>query len=1063
VIEDNAFDEAERLIQKTIENGSQFLDFSHLNLEHIPESIGQLTELKELNLEGLNLRILTGSIGQLTQLEYLLLGGNKLDTLPDSIGKLTQLKELYLEYNLLTILPGSMGQLTQLELLQLGDNKLNTLPESIGQLTQLKELYLELNGINKLPESIGQLTQLKTLSIFDNNICVLPGSLKELTQLEYLLLGGNEFEILPEPIGQLTQLKELDLSFNQLNKIPDFIGELTKLERLNLSSNNFGTSLPKSIGQLTQLKELDLSYTQYNTLPEFIGELTKLEKLNLAGNKLSILPESLTQLTRLKYLDLSSNQLDILSETIGKLKQIHTLYLSNNQINTLPESIVELTQLRVFDLSINKLSTISEHIVKLTKLEELNLEYNELNILPVFIAELPLLKEISLDGNPLEIPPYSIAKRGINAINDYFKQIIQQGVDYLYEAKLLIVGDPGAGKTTLLNKLIDPDYNVPNVPDATIGVNIHSGWIFPFKLNDSDTVDFRVNIWDFGGQKHQYMTHQFFLTTRSLYVLVTDDREQKTNFDYWFNIIGVLGNKSPVIVLLNEKNHSSITNFDSKKYHSSFTHFKDVISVDFSNPNDGRCESVRHKIQYYLTHLKHIGEALPKQWIPIRNVLEMKRSEGYNYIDFTEYQDICIQQGIVDDTQQLNLSQHFHALGVILHYQHDDDLFVRVILNPNWVADAVYSVLKDKIVHKNNGRFSKKWLFNSWGNTYTGEEKRFLLLLMLKRKFDICYPVEKIDKGVNAQYIAPQLLPNIEPAYTWNDRQNLILRYSYTFLPYGLITRLIVRLNEWIYIENKEIFNWKSGCILVKDHARSLVRQLTSDKGQNVIEIRSDGRRLHRQSLLQFVSNTLLDLHKESYNDVEYDTEIPCNYCLSLNKENPKYWPLRELNTYIENNHNNVPCGVCGQMISPMGLIFGVFTKEHLERQPQIYNIQQYKDNRTMGDTNINKGQAGAVGRNAHVHDINFNQVWEQNKADIDLEKLSQELAMLREALIQDAKQPEQFTELAHISTAENEANEGNGVNVLEALSKVGTWGLGVAEKIGVGLAVTCLKITIGL
>ncbi|MDX2462924.1 MAG: hypothetical protein QNK31_00300, partial [Porticoccus sp.] len=180
------------------------------------------------------------------------------------------------------------------------------------------------------------------------------------------------------------------------------------------------------------------------------------------------------------------------------------------------------------------------------------------------------------------------------------------------------------------------------------------------------------------------------------------------------------------------------------------------------------------------------------------------------------------------------------------------------------------------------------------------------------------------------------------------------------------------------------------------------------------------------------------------------------------NEPNPKYWPLSELNTYIEKNHKQVPCGVCGEMVYTMELIFGVFTREDLEKQSRI-NIQHYEDKRTMGDKNINKGQAVVVGRNAHVHDINFNQIWEQNKTDIDLEKLSDELATLREALIQDAKQPEQFIELAAIWTAESEAKKGNGAKALEAMSKIGTWGLGVAEKIGVSLVTTYIKTTMGL
>ena len=36
------------------------------------------------------------------------------------------------------------------------------------------------------------------------------------------------------------------------------------------------------------------------------------------------------------------------------------------------------------------------------------------------------------------------------------------------------------------------------------------------------------------------MTHQFFLTKRSFYVLLADGRKQSDNFPYWFKIISLL-------------------------------------------------------------------------------------------------------------------------------------------------------------------------------------------------------------------------------------------------------------------------------------------------------------------------------------------------------------------------------------------------------------------------------------------------------------------------------------------------------------------------------------------
>ena len=63
-----------------------------------------------------------------------------LTSLPETIGQLTSLKELWLTSNQLKSLPETIGQLTSLKELYLHENKLTSLPETIGQLTALEEL-----------------------------------------------------------------------------------------------------------------------------------------------------------------------------------------------------------------------------------------------------------------------------------------------------------------------------------------------------------------------------------------------------------------------------------------------------------------------------------------------------------------------------------------------------------------------------------------------------------------------------------------------------------------------------------------------------------------------------------------------------------------------------------------------------------------------------------------------------------------------------------------------------------------------------------------------------------
>lgn len=110
------------------------------------------------------------------------------------------------------------------------------------------------------------------------------------------------------------------------------------------------------------------------------------------------------------------------------------------------------------------------------------------------------------------------------------------------------------------------------------------------------------------------------------------------------------------------------------------------------------------------------------------------------------------------------------------------------------------------------------------------------------------------------------------------------------------------------------------------------------------------------------------------------------------------------------------------------------------------------------GDRYINNGQAGAIGPNAHVHDVKFIQTWGDMKDEIDLGLLKQELSTLRAQLKQTASKPDHDIDIGCVAAAEAMAEKGNGNKVLEILSTAGKWVLDTAINIGTSLAAKVIK-----
>jgi internalin A len=750
----------------------------------------------------------------------------------------------------------------QWEKLDLSVMHLSELPHEIVQLSNLASLNLNGNQLTALPESIVQLGNLASLNLNGNQLTALPESIVQLGNLASLYLNGNQLTALPESIGQLSNLTSLNLHGNQLTALPESIGQLSNLTSLNLNGNRL-TALPESIGQLVNLMSLDLSGTRLTALPESIGQLSNLTSLNLSFNQFTTLPESIGQLNNLTFLNLRRNLLKTLPEWIGQLNNLASLNLISNLLKTLPEWIGQLNNLT-----------------------SLNLKNNQLAALPESIGQLSNLVELIIDQNPLPQIPPEVVKKGGLAVRDYYRQRLEESTDYIYEAKLLIIGEGGAGKTSLANKLLNPEYKLKleggdDPEKSTEGIDV-----FHFDFPHVNSNSFRVNIWDFGGQEIYHATHQFFLTKRSLYLLVADTRQDNTDFNYWLEVVELLSDASPVLIIKNEKQNRPCQ-VNENQLRGRFPNLEKILPTNLFD-NRG-LPGILTAVKHHISQLPHIGQPLPKTWVNVRTTLEADTS---NYITQNEFLDLCDTHGFKRHEDKLQLSGYLHDLGVCLHFQEDDLLQRYVILKPEWGTTAVYKVLDTPKVRQSLGCFTSEDLKIIWADEQYASMRPELLQLM--KNFKLCYEIPNRPRT----YIAPQLLSPNQPEYDWDDTKNLILRYHYEFMPKGMVTRFIVEMHKMI----DEGLVWKDGVILSNSKTRAEVIEAYY---KNEIRIRVSG--FLKKDLLTSIRHEFNKIH-DSYEKLRYQELIPCNCPTCKGSQNPHAYELNKLHKRLEYHTDTIEC-----------------------------------------------------------------------------------------------------------------------------------------------------------
>ncbi|MCX6579598.1 MAG: leucine-rich repeat domain-containing protein [Candidatus Aminicenantes bacterium] len=647
--------------------------------------------------------------------------------------------------------------------------------------------------------------------------------------------------------------------------------KILKVLLLPLKSGDISRSgkLGYSLDEMGAVTGLNLYSLAIKPVLKYVDRLRRATRLNLWGCKLEQGDIGfLRGRCDLTYLNLGANPGIKDFSFLRELKGLTSVNLSFNNLTDVSflRELKGLTSVYLWDNNLTDVSFLRE----LKGLTSLGLRNNQLKDIS-FVADLDHLTDLYIIDNPVENPPPEIVDQGLAAIRDYFRSLKEKELCRLNEVKILLVGSGGAGKTSLLKRLGNLDFDLNE--DKTHGIGIHT---IDMEINNpagagSQSTLIHAHFWDFGGQEIMHASHQFFLSKRSLYILVVDSREEQTA-EYWLKHIETFGGGSPVLVVINKIDQNPHFDLDRNILRRKYPNILDFYRI--SCQTRAGLPQLRDAIKSAIPQTELIKTPVAASWMKVKSTLENVTRDKC-YISHNEFHDICGSAAIPTDTTRETLVQFLNELGIVLHFK-DFELQEYHVLNPRWVTEGVYRIInspslaaqhgllkKNELSHIINEEKTKTCVYMQEleNRPYTPGEQNYIVKLM--QKFELCYV---LDEEI---ILVPALLDTKEPPLPMPEEPGHSLDFilTYDFLPKSVISRLLVKLHKDLAPGQ----SWRTGMVLESDlfHTRALIRADEVEKTIG-IHIRGGQKREH----LSVVRSALREINK-SFQQMKIEELIP--------------------------------------------------------------------------------------------------------------------------------------------------------------------------------------------
>jgi internalin A len=685
---------------------------------------------------------------------------------------------------------------------------------------------------------------------------------------------------LPDEIAELHELRELEISFTQIADLAPLQG-LADLQSLDCSGTQVADLAP--LQGLANLQILECSFTRVADLTPLQGlanlqilacwgtqvadlsplhGLANLQTLACLGTRVANLAP-LRGLANLRSLDCSDTQVADLAPLQG-LANLRSLTCGGTQVDDLAplRGLANLQSLACNSTSVADLAPLQD----LPSLRQLKFSKCAIQRAPSALWDQASLDDVfcyraRLPDVPVEALSAEPDDNALPKIRAHLRDL-GPSPTRMRDAKLMVLGNGRVGKTQLCRRLFDEPFE--EAADSTHGIVVRP---LPFDATP-DGAPATLHVWDFGGQDIYHGTHALFLKARAIFLVAWTPAAEEAGehvhdgvlfrnhlLPYWLSYVKTFGGTAaPLLVVQTRCDHGAVDAVPLDEPAAALLRGFETATTLHHSALTGKGHAALEEALadlYAQIDQPLIGPGRAKVKAQIEGMIaaDAKRSpeeKQHRTLPRGEFERMCDEAGLISDPALF--LRFLSDAGVVFHRP---GMFGdAVILDQAWALEAIYAVfdrsatlpiLRDAM----SGRFTRSLLATLlWDRAgYTaGEEELFLSMM---RACGICFEHRRAqpELGIEAEYVAPDLLPEAPHRGEWRDALGEHRRVRrHALLPAALVRSVIGAVGAQA---GERARYWRTGVYLFERElgARAIVEQEMADDRAGAIVIRTqDGR-----------------------------------------------------------------------------------------------------------------------------------------------------------------------------------------------------------------------------